>query len=435
MRKVSEILKKTAISADKGEILGEITGVLCGKDLKTVDYFMLDCLSGAISLCKFLPPRFIRSINDDSVLVSNKLCIKNADEIDVTKYSDISLVLPVYDADGKKLGTLNDIFFGDSKKAVESILVGKALYPPFVSSAEQDGVVLNLSGSARRRSAPRKIEKTVDVPVLALNDDSEKKELGGDIPADNGGTAFFEERSVFEESVVIKESAPAEEPVVTEKPIADNEPIADEITAEDKTPAVSEEPVAVVESVVSEESVTVVESVVSEKPVTVVESVAVDESIVNEDPSIKEPPAVTADTVINEISAVSDDTVINDQTAAYDEPAAIEEPDIIEETAACEESPVNAETVDRGENALAETVPSPSPVSIAEARQKMQINKYMPHRVIGNYRFLLGRVVTKNIYDYSHHLIIKRGALVTADTVKSAHQNNKLIELTLCSKA
>ncbi|MDD4839662.1 MAG: PRC-barrel domain-containing protein [Clostridia bacterium] len=58
----------------------------------------------------------------------------------------------------------------------------------------------------------------------------------------------------------------------------------------------------------------------------------------------------------------------------------------------------------------------------------------MPTRVISDYGFLLGRLVTKNIFSYSQELIAKEGDIVTTILVDKVRNFGKLVELTLNSK-
>jgi len=59
-----------------------------------------------------------------------------------------------------------------------------------------------------------------------------------------------------------------------------------------------------------------------------------------------------------------------------------------------------------------------------------------PHipRIISSYGFLLGRIVTKNIFSYNRELLINEGDVVTEPVVEKARSAGKLVELTLHSK-
>lgn len=74
------------------------------------------------------------------------------------------------------------------------------------------------------------------------------------------------------------------------------------------------------------------------------------------------------------------------------------------------------------------------PSALEGAKAEPVVDK-MPAKLISDYRFLLGRVVTNNIYNMQKVLIIRANTIVTAEIVEIARKNNKLIELTLSSKS
>lgn len=57
-----------------------------------------------------------------------------------------------------------------------------------------------------------------------------------------------------------------------------------------------------------------------------------------------------------------------------------------------------------------------------------------PPRIISDYNFLLGRVLTADLYTFSGELIAYKGASITIATVDKARLNGKLLELTKSSK-
>lgn len=58
---------------------------------------------------------------------------------------------------------------------------------------------------------------------------------------------------------------------------------------------------------------------------------------------------------------------------------------------------------------------------------------HTPTRIICDYEFLLGRVLTKDLTTYSNKLIAQKGEIVSDDIVNKARLNGKLVELTLNS--
>lgn len=58
---------------------------------------------------------------------------------------------------------------------------------------------------------------------------------------------------------------------------------------------------------------------------------------------------------------------------------------------------------------------------------------HTPTRIICDYEFLLGRVLSKDLTTYSNKLIARKGEVVSDDIVNKARLNGKLVELTLNS--
>ena len=77
MRKVSSYIRLPVISAEQNSILGTITGVLCDKRLKNVHYFIFEDVSSPLSERRYVAQRSLKIIADESVILSNVLCIKN----------------------------------------------------------------------------------------------------------------------------------------------------------------------------------------------------------------------------------------------------------------------------------------------------------------------------------------------------------------------
>lgn len=116
-----------------------------------------------------------------------------------------------------------------------------------------------------------------------------------------------------------------------------------------------------------------------------------------------------------------------------------------------EEQAEEAESVED----LGDDYPITEPLTLAEAikEEKRQVSEEIdssenneqevkihifepriPARIISGYGFLLGRIVTKNIFSYNRELLIKEGDIVTPPLVEKARSNGKLVELTLHSR-
>lgn len=76
MRKITSYLSLPVISGSQHKILGTITGVLCEKRLKSVGFFAFSDLYSKDSENMYVAARSLKKINDDSVVLSNLLCIK-----------------------------------------------------------------------------------------------------------------------------------------------------------------------------------------------------------------------------------------------------------------------------------------------------------------------------------------------------------------------
>lgn len=57
-----------------------------------------------------------------------------------------------------------------------------------------------------------------------------------------------------------------------------------------------------------------------------------------------------------------------------------------------------------------------------------------PMRILSNHDYLLGRKITKNIYGSNNEIIAKKDSLITTKNLEWVRQNNKVIELAICSK-
>lgn len=291
MRKVSDLLNKPAISAANGDLIGKVTGVLCGKGLKTIEY--LNILKGGDGLNDyvFAAPRSVKTITDKTVVLTNNLCIKNAADISIDEKTEFPLGGAIYAADGRTVGVVADLLFGDSDKRITGVVTeeGGEISPERVSSFSLGIITLLPDGKTRKRKgAPKKMPiADVDTPVALFSEE-------------NGA------------------------PVDTCDAVAD----------------------------------------------------------------------ITSPDVDNETCASGAEDNVAD----------------------------------------APSVPTITPIPLSETAVTTKRLPFMPARVIGNYRFLLGRVVMNNIYDKRNVLIIKKGTLITADVVLCAHANNKLVDLTLNSR-
>ncbi|HKL93851.1 MAG TPA: hypothetical protein VJZ69_01045 [Clostridia bacterium] len=72
---------------------------------------------------------------------------------------------------------------------------------------------------------------------------------------------------------------------------------------------------------------------------------------------------------------------------------------------------------------------------VTQGTRKFALNEmHNPFRIISNYSFLLGRLVTKTIFSFNRELIVKEGEVITTPVVERARHAGKLVELTLNSK-
>lgn len=305
MRKVSDLLSKPLISTGNATFEGVISGFLCDKRLKAVEYLNILVENEALDERKYVALRYVKNIADDSVTITNNLCIKSAEEVDFEKYIDNPVNCRIFDSDGTLIGKVTDVCFGDTTKQITEIKVGAdTITPEQIASVSNDIIILYKDGQKPlRKSAPRKVKK----------------------PAENTVVAALEEPPVIDGAASEKESAEAA--------------------------ALSE---------------------------------------------ISDAPAENK-TDVSEIREIALTELISPEELLLPQ---------------------------------AETQSSEGDQAPAQCRQNI-----MPQRVICNYRFLLGRLVTANIYNMRREPIVKAGSLITAEVVLTAHRNNKLVDLTLHSKA
>lgn len=72
--------------------------------------------------------------------------------------------------------------------------------------------------------------------------------------------------------------------------------------------------------------------------------------------------------------------------------------------------------------------------TVYDMREKTS-DEHVPHRIISDYGFLLGRKVTANIFSFNRELIVEEGEVITTKIVEKARKYGKLVELTLNSKS
>lgn len=178
MRKVSSYIRLPVISAEQNSILGTITGVLCDKRLKNVHYFILEDVSSPLSERRYVAQRSLKIIADESVILSNVLCIKNDADVSPCDLVRLPLGEPVFSSDGRRKGVLEDVCFSDSSKKTECLVVnGGHILPERVADVSEQGVVLLPDGKKRLRRAapPRTVNKPDEDFSVQLFDESQTK--------------------------------------------------------------------------------------------------------------------------------------------------------------------------------------------------------------------------------------------------------------------
>lgn len=173
MRKITSYLSLPVISGSQHKILGTITGVLCEKRLKSVGFFAFSDLYSKDSENMYVAARSLKKINDDSVVLSNLLCIKSQSDVSGKDLIEFPLGAPVYTADGKALGVLSDLYFGDTDKIATAIIVNETpVLVERIASVDAQGVLLLPDGKKRvrkQKSKPviEKPEKDFKVSILS----------------------------------------------------------------------------------------------------------------------------------------------------------------------------------------------------------------------------------------------------------------------------
>lgn len=173
MRKITSYLSLPVISGSQHKILGTITGVLCEKRLKSVGFFAFSDLYSKDSENMYVAARSLKKINDDSVVLSNLLCIKSQSDVSGKDLIEFPLGAPVYTADGKALGVLSDLYFGDTDKIATAIIVNETpVLVERIASVDAQGIILLPDGKKRvrkQKSKPviEKPEKDFKVSILS----------------------------------------------------------------------------------------------------------------------------------------------------------------------------------------------------------------------------------------------------------------------------
>lgn len=221
MRKISSLFGKPTISSANGEFLGTVTGVLCGKSLKTVEYLNILKDSDTLSDYLFVAPRSVKSISDESVVLTNNLCIKNAAEI---KGDNVEFPIggKIYSAKGDTVGAVADLFFSDTTKNVQCIVTedGTEILPERVSSVSYGVITLLPDDMTRKRAgAPKKIPSAPENTPVQLFDEEAKIETP--IAADTIPLPLYEEEKLSSETIVVEAAEKLFTPEITAVPLAE----------------------------------------------------------------------------------------------------------------------------------------------------------------------------------------------------------------------
>lgn len=101
-------------------------------------------------------------------------------------------------------------------------------------------------------------------------------------------------------------------------------------------------------------------------------------------------------------------------------------------------TPARATEAPKGVEVRAESPEPENPVYVRDAENGVSVlfggEDFTPHRIIADYNFLLGRVVTDDIASYTGEPLAARGERVTTELVEKVRRHGKLMELTLNSR-
>ncbi len=411
MRKISDFLSKPLISLANASFEGTIIGVLCDKRLRNIEFLVILVENEVLDEQKYVAIRYVKNTTENSATVSNNLCIKSAEEVDTERFTENPINSSVYDSDGKLIGHLCDLLFSDTTKQICQIDVeGKLLEANTVASTSHDIVIINSNPEKRPyKVPPRKVKKPKeDIKVTLLD---EKPNFC----------------NAHQNNVPLESETLAPPPTDIEVAIQDtrsSEPIIEnsiDVSTEELNDNVNE--------VLNEE-------------------LTLDASDINQ-PVVEDLHFCNADTAFEDYCESSFDAPETPKSAVEDSPEALTKPNsnlsktlprqsLIAEELACEL--VNKENIATPEALNSENEVTVSVISEVKFQELISdlkdkgFDEKMPIRLVSDYRFLLGRTVTNNIYNLRKELVVEKNTTVTVPVVEHALRTGKLIELILNSR-
>lgn len=408
MRKISDFLSKPLISLANASFEGTIIGVLCDKRLRNIEFLVILVENEVLDERKYVAVRYVKNTTENSATVSNNLCIKSAEEVDTERYTENPINSSVYDSDGKLIGRLCDLLFSDTTKQICQIDVeGNMLEANTVASTSHDIVIINSNPEKRPYKAPpRKVKKPKeDIKVTLLDENTNSK--------------IANQRNITDLETLI---TPADFQVTVEGTSAcdliDNS--SDVVTKELKDYS---------NDVLTEE----------------LNLYAPDTN----EPIVENLHFCNADTAFKDYCEAPFDAPETPKSADEDSPEALTKPNsdlskalprqsLVAEELACDlldnENIATTKALN-SENEV--TVSVISEVKFQELISDLKdkgFDEKMPIRLVSDYRFLLGRTVTNNIYNLRKELVVEKYTLVTVPVVEHALRTGKLIELILNSR-
>lgn len=427
MRKISDFISKPLISLAAANCEGTIIGFLCGKKLKSVDYFTVLSEGDGNDEIRLVATRYIKGVTDSAVTVATANSIKDLSEVDTSRYVENPLNANVFTTGGEMVGKLSDVYISDGGRDTVQIEAGDKVYPiAEIATLSPDVMVLYCGDEKKIRSAPpRKIKKAGENVKVEMFDGLSGKT----------GQKVKKERSDDTQALGTDTDAPldiffglepddfweAEDENDEEGKIETESEIECENLAEQAESAKTNETKQQLESVKANE--TEQETVVGTKA-----NEIINEQI-NDAPSAKD-----IENDAQQLKSEQDKIPSSKKIEISKEGPQVR---TVEDSDGIEAVHKRAVSVKRDyiiNEADDEDNAAPLPKEFKGATARIITGGKLPQKLISDYSFLLGRVVTANIYNMRKELVIKKQTLVTVDTVIRARKAGKLLELTLNSR-
>lgn len=399
MPNLSDYVSKPILLLFEAKLESKISGGIMHKKSKRLEYFLLgDDYNRAVA------PKKIEFPGDDANVLINDLWIKHISDVDCSHHTITPLGKQVFSTDGKLLGIVTDLVLNDEFVCTTLLLEQERIAANKIIAFGDDIVLVKGKRSPKiTKYIAKKIKypETDDIKVKVLDEQAVENDED------------FEDDYPITKPITLAQA-------ILDVPENDTTPLSVQALEHSKTidksnssQAVQSSQKSVDADTADKQSETKLTADTAEKTNNNRENAVADKG-----DSVADKQAENAKTA-NNAKLTADNAEKPKQTELTDDKQA-------ECLVECEMQEL---CDDADENTLQNIKANQNRVS-----QGRWFEFPNPFRIISNYGFLLGRLVTKTIFSFNRELIVKEGDVITTPIVERARHAGKLVELTLNSK-